>query len=98
MYPALECVCQFGYTAVILMRMKTAISLPNDLFVLANEFAKQRGLSRSELFATAMRTYLDAHRQDNLTERINRACANLNTSLPKELASAARQKLLEAEW
>ena len=45
-----------------------------------------------------MHTYLDAHRQDNLIERINRACANLNTSLPKELASAARQKLLEAEW
>lgn len=78
--------------------MKTAISLPDDLFVLADDFAKQHGLSRSELYATALRKYIEAHRRDNLTERINRACETLDTALPSEVAHFARQKLLEAEW
>jgi metal-responsive CopG/Arc/MetJ family transcriptional regulator len=80
------------------MPMKTAISLPDDLFVLADNFAKQHGLSRSELFATALRNYLAAQRHEDLTARINRACENLNTALPQELAPVVRRKLLEAEW
>jgi metal-responsive CopG/Arc/MetJ family transcriptional regulator len=78
--------------------MKTAISLPDELFVLADTFAKQHGLSRSELYAMALRKYIEAHRRDNLTERINRACETLNTALPPEMAHIARQKLLESEW
>ncbi|MEZ4861692.1 MAG: hypothetical protein R3C14_10305 [Caldilineaceae bacterium] len=78
--------------------MKTAISLPDDLFVLADDFARQRGLSRSELYAKALRQYMDVHRHDNLTERINRACANLDTALPSDLANVARRRLVETEW
>lgn len=78
--------------------MKTAISLPDDLFMLADDIAKQHGLSRSELYATALRRYLDIHRRDNLTERINRACDALDTKLPDDMARIARQTLLEAEW
>ena len=78
--------------------MKTAISLPDDLFVLADDFAKQRGISRSELYATALRNYIDTHQHDDLTERINHACENLTTNLPTAMARVARQKLLEAEW
>jgi hypothetical protein len=34
--------------------MKIAISLPDELFVLADDFAKQHGLSRSELYVTGL--------------------------------------------
>jgi metal-responsive CopG/Arc/MetJ family transcriptional regulator len=78
--------------------MKTAISLPDDLFVLAEEAAKRQGMSRSELYATALRAYLDAHRHDTLLEAINRACAELDTSLPEDLATVTRKRLLEVEW
>lgn len=78
--------------------MKTAISLPDDLFLLADEFAKEAGLSRSELYATALREYILSRQQDDLTERINAACAQLETSLPQDIAKATRQKLLEVEW
>jgi len=78
--------------------MKTAISLPDTLFVLADEFAKTRGISRSELYATALREYINTHSRANLTERINAVCATLDTSLPVDLAHTARQKLLESEW
>lgn len=71
--------------------MKIAISLPDD-------FAKQHGLRRNELDVTALRRYLDAHRHDNLTQQINRACETLNTSLPTEMARVARKRLLASEW
>ncbi len=78
--------------------MKTAISLPDDLFVLADEYATTLGLSRSELYATALHEFIASRQRDDLTEQINAACANLATSLPEDMATITRQKLLEAEW
>lgn len=56
-----------SYTA----NMKTAISLPNDVFEAAEATAKHLGLSRSELYTRAIRAYLEAHGTDRLTERLN---------------------------
>lgn len=78
--------------------MKTAISLPNDLFALAEECARRRGMSRSELYATALRHYLNTHRYEGLTEAINQACVDLATALPNEVANQTRQRMLEVEW
>lgn len=78
--------------------MKTAISLPDDLFILADEFAKDVGMSRSELYATALREFILSRQKDDLTERINAACARLDTSLPEDIAKITRQKLIEVEW
>jgi metal-responsive CopG/Arc/MetJ family transcriptional regulator len=78
--------------------MKTAISLPDDLFMLADQFAKNLGISRSELYATAIRQFIIARQRDDLTEKINAACAKLDTSLPEDLARLTRQRLLEVEW
>ena len=41
--------------------MKTAISLPDKLFHEADVFAERAGLSRSELYATAVAEYLAPH-------------------------------------
>jgi metal-responsive CopG/Arc/MetJ family transcriptional regulator len=38
--------------------MKTAISIPEQLFEAAEQFARGRGMSRSELYTTALRQYL----------------------------------------
>lgn len=78
--------------------MKTAISLPDNLFMIAEEFARERSLSRSELYATALREYIDVHRGEGLTDKINQICMDLDSGLPSDIAHAARSKLLEAEW
>ncbi len=78
--------------------MKTAISLPNDLFALADDFAKKVGISRSELYVVALREYILAKQRDNLTEQINLACAKLDTALPADIAATTRRRLLEIEW
>lgn len=78
--------------------MKTAISLPDDLFLQAEEFAKRLGISRSELYANALREFIVMRQQNDLTERINIACATLSTALPEDSAKVARKRLLEVEW
>jgi metal-responsive CopG/Arc/MetJ family transcriptional regulator len=80
------------------MAMKTAISLPDELFLLADQLAKELGISRSELYATAIRSFISAQQRSDLTDRINAACAEFETRLPNDLAEAARRTLLEAEW
>lgn len=78
--------------------MKTAISLPDELFVIADDFAKSMGMSRSELYAAAIRAYITNNTKADLVTRINAACEKIDTALPRDMASVSRKKLLETEW
>jgi len=51
--------------------MKTAISIPDEVFEAAEQTAKVLGVSRSELYATAVRDYLERYRREGLTEKLN---------------------------
>jgi metal-responsive CopG/Arc/MetJ family transcriptional regulator len=51
--------------------MKTAVSLPDPLFEEADRLARQLGKSRSQLYAQALREYLERHREDDITRRLN---------------------------
>ena len=57
--------------AVIPKRMKTAVSLPDPLFKAADQLARQLGKSRSQLYAEALREYLERHRDEDITRRLN---------------------------
>ncbi len=41
--------------------MKTAISIPDDLFTMAEDAAQRLGVSRSELYRRALREFLAEH-------------------------------------
>lgn len=58
---------------VILLFMKTAISIPDDTFRRAEERAASLGISRSEFFAQAARQYLDQLDAESLVGRIDAA-------------------------
>ena len=51
--------------------MKTAISIPDDVFEAAERTAKSLGVSRSELYATAVREFLERYRREGVTEKLN---------------------------
>ncbi len=51
--------------------MKTAISIPNPIFEAAEQLAKELGLSRSELYSTAIAAFVEAHQSENVTEKLN---------------------------
>ena len=66
--------------------MKTAISLPNDTFENAERYAKANGFTRSELYATALREYLERREREQIMARINAASEEMDTSLDPALA------------
>ena len=53
--------------------MKTAISLPDDIYEQATRQAAELGISRSEFFARAARNYLDQLASQSLTQQIDEA-------------------------
>jgi predicted DNA-binding protein len=58
---------EWSYTCT----MKTAISLPDPLFEAADRLARRLGKSRSQLYAEALRAYLDKHSDQDITARLN---------------------------
>lgn len=58
--------------------MKTAISLPDDTFHRVDRAAKRLGVSRSQFFARAAESWLDALEDNGTTEAINRAIVGLS--------------------
>jgi hypothetical protein len=52
--------------------MKTAISIPDSLFSAADRFAMRLGISRSRLYQTALREFLDRHGTVGVTEGLDR--------------------------
>jgi antitoxin MazE6 len=51
--------------------MKTAVSLPEDLFVQAEAAARRLHVSRSQLYATAIAEFLDRTQSERVTQRLN---------------------------
>lgn len=76
--------------------MKTAISIPDDVFEQADRRAAELRISRSELYATAVRTFLAA--EVGVTDQLNRVFADVE-SAPDPLMRAAARSVFEAtEW
>lgn len=79
--------------------MKTAISLPDDLFQAAERQAKRDQKSRSELYAQALAEYLARHAPDEVTDAMNRVIERVGTSEEDPFAEAATRATLErVEW
>ena len=78
--------------------MKTAISIPDEVFALAERFARQTRRSRSEVYSAAVREYVARHASDEVTEAMNRVCADVETASDKFVAAAGRRALEQSEW
>ena len=61
--------------------MKTAVSLPDEVFQAAERLARERGLTRSSLYAQALEAFLEANEIDPLTEAINQVADRVDTRL-----------------
>ncbi|MDR2877162.1 MAG: hypothetical protein LBV36_03870 [Chromatiales bacterium] len=79
--------------------MKTAISIPDEIFEEAERMAKKLGVSRSELYATAVHDFVDRHRRADITERLDAVYAD-RENLPDKAGwhSAARQTARSRGW
>jgi antitoxin MazE6 len=85
-----------GITCVILSTLKTSISLPDDLFRLAEATARKLRMSRSQLYAAALAEYLERRKTSKVTERLNAIYSTESANLDPALHSA-QLKALETD-
>jgi metal-responsive CopG/Arc/MetJ family transcriptional regulator len=78
--------------------MKTAISIPDDVFALVEDFAKRRNISRSALFTAAVKEYVQHHRVQGVTQALNAVYDEEDSSLDPVLARLQSQSLATEEW
>jgi antitoxin MazE6 len=76
--------------------MKTAISVPDDIFEQASGQAAELGISRSEFFARAARKYLDELASQSLTSQIDQALETAGDDDSGAVAVAAGRRGLTA--
>lgn len=78
--------------------MKTAISIPNDVFATAENLAKRLNKSRSQIYSEAVAEYVARHDAPTITDRINAVCSDVDTRPDGFTKAAARRTLSRTEW
>jgi len=78
--------------------MKTAISIPDEVFKGAERLARRTKKSRSQLFSEALQEYVARHAPDEVTEAMNRVCAEVGISKDRFVSAAGRRVLERSEW
>ncbi len=78
--------------------MKTAVSIPDEVYEGAERLARRTKKSRSRLFSDALKEYLARHAPDEVTEAMNRACAEAGEAKDPFVSSASRRILERSEW
>jgi metal-responsive CopG/Arc/MetJ family transcriptional regulator len=78
--------------------MKTAVSMPDGLFRLAEAAARKLRVSRSELYANAIAEYLNRQQDNAITERLNEVYARRPAKLDAGLHRAQVKSIGKDTW
>lgn len=78
--------------------MKTAVSVPDDVFERAERLAQREGRSRSEVYSTALREYVARNAPDEVAEALDRVIAEVGDRSDPFVTTAGRRVLTSTEW
>ena len=78
--------------------MKTAVSIPDELFHRADELARALGKSRSQVYREALAEYVLRRDPESLTSELDQVLADVGAEPDPWLAEAARGALERSEW
>lgn len=78
--------------------MKTAISIPDDVFALVEDFARRKNISRSALFTAAVKEYVQHHRAQGVTEALNAVYEDEDSTLDAVLERLQSSALPKEKW
>ena len=79
--------------------MKTAVSVPDDLFAQVDRLARRSRRSRSEVYRAALREYVARHAPDEVTAGLDAVLADLGEAGADPFVSVAAGRTLGAtEW
>jgi metal-responsive CopG/Arc/MetJ family transcriptional regulator len=78
--------------------MKVAVSIPEDVFEAGEKVSRRMGVSRSRLYAEAVREYAKARSGEEITKRLNQVYeAELGEAEPA-IVDAALDVLRHEHW
>ena len=78
--------------------MKTAVSIPDDVFQGVERLARRTKRSRSRLFSDALREYLARHSPEEVTEAMNKACDEIGETEDAFASVGAARILKRSKW
>jgi len=77
--------------------MRTAISIPDDVFEEAERLATELKTSRSQLYCRALQEFVARHSPDRLTEAMNRVIDEVGSEIDQFSQRAAYRVLKRVE-
>lgn len=83
-----------GYT----FGMKTAVSIPDEVFQTAERLARRLKKSRSEIYSRALAEYVARHSPEEITEAMNAALVEIGDATDSFVTAAARKLIERSEW
>jgi metal-responsive CopG/Arc/MetJ family transcriptional regulator len=78
--------------------MKTAVSVPDDVFEGAERLARREGRSRSEVYSAALRDYVARHEPDEIAEALDRVVAEVGEGIDPFVTAASRRSFESTDW
>jgi hypothetical protein len=78
--------------------MKTDISIPNPLRHAAEKLAKELGISLSELYAAALKSYVYDHEKKSVTEALNDVYSNESSAIEPGLTKMQVAAVGDEQW
>jgi predicted transcriptional regulator len=78
--------------------MKTAVSIPDEVFDEAERLARRMKRPRSEIYSRALAEYVARHAPDRVTEAMDRTLAEINQRADDFSRAASRRVLERSEW
>jgi metal-responsive CopG/Arc/MetJ family transcriptional regulator len=78
--------------------MKTAVSMPDELFQEAEAAARRLRVSRSELYSKAIAAFLKQQNGDSITERLNNLYSRHTAQVDPGLRRAQLKSLKKDSW
>lgn len=78
--------------------MRTAVSIPDDVFEEAERLAGRMQTSRSQLYARALAEFVARHDEDRVTAAMDAVVDEVSAGVDEFTREAARQTLRRVEW
>jgi predicted transcriptional regulator len=78
--------------------MKTAVSIPDDIFQNAERLARRTKQSRSEVYSRALSEYVSRHSLDETTVAMNAALEDIGDTRDAFVATSVRKLIERTEW
>jgi hypothetical protein len=78
--------------------MKTAISVPDDVFELSERLAKKLKVSRSKIFAMGVKKLGEEHIEDEITSKLDEFYSKERAKIDPVVLKMAVLSLPEDQW